>query len=135
MIKRSLNATVTVCGFVVNSQHKIHYKVYTSPVSPSIFFFSQPDGTDLVNFTYGYSSWTSYLERMAKNGTWGDNLMLLAAANHFNTPIRIISSLPDHEDVIINPQSQVCHGADPLVLGHVHEQHYVSLLPLTGKAE
>ena len=65
---------------------------------------------------------------MAKDGTWGDHVILLAAANYFNTPIRIISSLPDHKDIIIN------HGADPLVLGHVHEEHYVSLLPLTGKA-
>ena len=71
---------------------------------------------------------------MAKAGTWGDNVMLLAAANYFNTPIRVISSLPGHEDIIINPQSQVCRGADTLVLGHVHEEHYVSLLPLTGKA-
>ena len=71
---------------------------------------------------------------MAKKGTWGDNVILLAAASHFNTPIRVISSLPGREDIIINPQSLVCYGADPLVLGHVHEEHYVSLLPLTGKA-
>ena len=72
---------------------------------------------------------------MAKDGIWGDNVMLWAAANHFNTPIRVVSSLPDHEDTIINPQSQACHGDDALVLGHVHEEHYVSLLPLTGKAQ
>lgn len=71
---------------------------------------------------------------MAKKGTWGDNVILYAAANHFNTRIRVISSLPDREDIIIKPQSQVCHGADTLVLGHVHEEHYVSLLPLTGKS-
>lgn len=71
---------------------------------------------------------------MAKKGTWGDNVILSAAANHFNTRIRVISSLPDREDIIIKPQSQVCHGADTLVLGHVHEEHYVSLLPLTGKS-
>ena len=97
-----------------------------------ILFFSQPDGTDLSNFTDGYPSWTSYLENMARDGIWGDNVMLFAAANHFNTPIRVISSLPDHEDIIIKPP--VCHGADTLVLGHVHEEHYVSLLPLQGKA-
>ena len=89
--------------------------------------FSQPDGTDLADFTHGYPSWPSYLEKMAKKGTWGDNVILSAAANHFNTPIRVISSLPDREDIIINPHSQVYHGADTLVLGHVHEEHYVSL--------
>ena len=97
-------------------------------------FFSQPDGTNLVNFIHKYPSWTSYLEEMAKDGTWGDHVILLAAASHFNTPIRVISSLPGREDIIINPQSLVCYGADALVLGHVHEEHYVSLLPLTGKA-
>ena len=97
-------------------------------------FFSQPDGTDLVNFIHEYPSWTSYLEEMAKDGTCGDHVILLAAANRFNTPIRVISSLPDRKDIIINPHSQGYHRADPLVLGHVHEEHYVSLLPLTGKA-
>lgn len=71
---------------------------------------------------------------MARDGTWGDNLMLLAAANHFSTPIRVISSLSDHEDIIIHPQPPVCHNTDTLVLGHVHEEHYVSLLPQSGKA-
>lgn len=103
-------------------------------MSLSILFFSQPDGTDLFNFTPGYTSWTAYLDKMAEDGTWGDHVILLAAANHFNTPIRVISSLPGHEDIIINPQPPVCHGADTLVLGHVHEEHYVSLPPLPGKA-
>lgn len=71
---------------------------------------------------------------MAKDGTWGDNVMLLAAANRFSTPIRVISSLSIREDIIIHPQSPVCHNTGTLLLGHVHEEHYVSLLPLRGKA-
>jgi len=71
---------------------------------------------------------------MAKDGTWGDNVMLWAAANFFSTPIRVISSLADHEDIIIDPQLPDCHNTGTLLLGHVHEEHYVSLLPLPGNA-
>ena len=101
-----------------------------------ILFFSQPDGTHLFNFTNHneYHSWTAYLEKMEEDGTWGDHVILVAAANRFNTPIRVISSLPGHEDIIINPETPVCVGADTFVLGHVHEVHYVSLVPSLGKA-
>ena len=61
---------------------------------------------------------------MAKDGTWGDHVILFAAADHFQTPIRIISSL-DHE-IVVHPDHAVAN-ASPLVLGHIHELHYVSL--------
>ena len=67
---------------------------------------------------------------MAKDGTWGDNLVLIAAANHFQTPIRIISSL-DHE-ILMEPDHALAKTT-PLVLGHIHELHYVSLEPRQGK--
>ena len=67
---------------------------------------------------------------MAEDGTWGDQVVLLAAANHFQTRIRIISSL-DHETVI-KPDHGLA-GTNPLVLGHIHELHYVSLQPRQGK--
>lgn len=89
----------------------------------------QPDGTDLLNFTHGYPSWTAYLEKMGKDGTWGDHVILLAAANVYSTPIRVISSLPGRDDVIINPDPPVNHSTNKLVLGHIHEEHYVSLIP------
>ena len=67
---------------------------------------------------------------MAKDGTWGDHVILFAAANHFQTPIRIISSL-DHE-IVVHPDHAVAN-ASPLVLGHIHELHYVSLQSSQGK--
>ena len=67
---------------------------------------------------------------MAKDGTWGDHVVLFAAANHFQTPIRIISSL-DHE-IVVQPD-QALANTKPLVLGHIHELHYVSLQPRQGK--
>ena len=67
---------------------------------------------------------------MAKDGTWGDHVVLFAAANHFQTPIRIISSL-DHE-IVVQPD-QALANTNPLVLGHIDELHYVSLQPRQGK--
>ena len=64
---------------------------------------------------------------MAKDGTWGDHVILIAAANCYKCVIRVISSLPDHADVIITPGPPVCDAAQ-LVVGHIHEEHYVSLI-------
>ena len=65
---------------------------------------------------------------MIADGTWGDHVILHAAANCFKTCIRVISSLPHHDDVMICPEYDVT-GGNRLVLGHVHELHYVSLIP------
>ena len=67
---------------------------------------------------------------MAKDGTWGDRVVLFAAANYFQTPIRIISSLD--REIVVHPEHSVTDPT-PLVLGHIHEFHYVSLQPRQGK--
>ena len=64
---------------------------------------------------------------MMADGTWGDHLILHGAANCFNTCIHVISSLSDQHDLIINPECDVV-SSNRLVLGHVHELHYVSLI-------
>ena len=94
-----------------------------------VFVFSH-EGTSLFNFVSGYSSWREYLQSMAKDGNWGDHVVLFAAANRFQTPIRIISSL-DHE-IVVHPDHALANSS-PLVLGHIHELHYVSLQPRQGK--
>ena len=66
---------------------------------------------------------------MEKDGTWGDHLILRAAANC--TRIRVISSLDC--DVSITPDHVTVDNTTPLVLGHIHEKHYVSLQPTQGK--
>ncbi|KAL9975261.1 hypothetical protein ACROYT_G012405 [Oculina patagonica] len=81
-----------------------------------------PDGTDLFNFVHGYPSWADYLRGMGKDGTWGDHLILRAAANCYKTRIRVISSLDC--DVIITPDHGTVDNTIPLVLGHIHEKHY-----------
>ena len=66
---------------------------------------------------------------MAKDGTWGDHVVLFAAANRFQTVIRIISSLD--REIVVHPEQAVAEPT-PLVLGHIHELHYVSLQPRKG---
>ncbi|XP_022809187.1 uncharacterized protein LOC111346088 isoform X5 [Stylophora pistillata] len=88
-----------------------------------------PDGTDLSHFVHGHETWVDYLTCMKQDGAWGDHLILCAAANCFKTCIHVVSSL--HNDVVIRPH---CHvdESKPLVLGHIHEVHYVSLQPIQG---
>ena len=83
----------------------------------------------MFNFFSGYPSWREYLQSMAKEGTWGDHVVLFAAANHFHTAIRIISSLD--REIVVHPEHAVADAA-PLVLGHIYQLHYVSLQPRTG---
>ena len=68
---------------------------------------------------------------MMADGTWGDHVILHGAANCFQTCIHVISSLPHCHDVMICPEHDVT-GSNRLVLGHVHELHYVSLIPYSN---
>ena len=90
--------------------------------------FLQLDGTELFHFVDGYPSWDAYLSSMMADGTWGDHVILHGAANCFQTCIHVISSLPHRHDVMICPEFDVT-GSNRLVLGHLHELHYVSLIP------
>ncbi|CAH3177712.1 unnamed protein product, partial [Porites evermanni] len=87
-----------------------------------------PDGTELFHFVDGYPSWDAYLSSMMADGTWGDHLILHGAANCFQTCIHVMSSLQHRHDVMICPEFDVT-GSNRLVLGHLHELHYVSLIP------
>ncbi|CAH3180962.1 unnamed protein product [Porites lobata] len=90
-----------------------------------------PDGTELFHFVDGYPSWDAYLTSMMADGTWGDHVILHGAANCFQTCIHVISSLRHRHDVMICPEYDVA-GRNRLVLGHLHELHYVSLIPHKG---
>lgn len=91
----------------------------------------QPDGTDFFSFVHEFESWEDYLTKMRQDGTWGDHMILHAAANYYETGILIISNLPRNDDITITPyQSEFRHL---LVLGHVHELHFVSLRPIEGR--
>ena len=91
------------------------------------------DGTDLFHFVDRHATWDGYLTDMKQDGTWGDHVILWAAANCYQIAIHVISSLPGQSEVIINPDCPFDQSKH-LLLGHVHEVHYVSLQPLQGKA-
>ncbi|XP_066020593.1 protein NLRC5-like isoform X2 [Pocillopora verrucosa] len=88
-------------------------------------FPNLPDGTELFKFVHGYPSWSDYLRIMAQDGTWGDHVILHTAANCYKTRIRVISSLGC--DVMISPNHPDVVNTNTLVVGHIHEKHYVSL--------
>ena len=110
-----------------STSFSINYSIF-------FFFFLQPDGTELFHFVDGYPSWDAYLTSMMADGTWGDHVILHGAANCFQTCIHVISSLPHRHDVMICPEFDVT-GSNRLVLGHVHELHYVSLIPQIGSKD
>ncbi|XP_022798204.1 uncharacterized protein LOC111336388 [Stylophora pistillata] len=89
-----------------------------------------PDGTDLLGFIDNCQSWEDYLTNMQKDGTWGDEVILRAAANNYGTSILVISNLSVANDITITPYQSGEYKR--LVLGHVHEFHYVSLRPIEG---
>ena len=95
--------------------------------STNCCLFLQPDGTDLFHFVDGHETWPDYLTYMEQDGSWGDHLILYAAANLFKTCIHVVSSLDN--DVDIRPHGPV-DESKPLVLGHIHDVHYVSLQPI-----
>ena len=66
---------------------------------------------------------------MARDFTWGDHMVLFAAASYFQTAISIISSLD--QIIVVHPEHAVADPT-PLVLGHIHQLHYVSLQPRKG---
>ena len=90
----------------------------------------QEDGTELFNFVHGYQSWPDYLRSMRVDETWGDHVILHAAANCFETCIHVINSL-SHVTTIY--PDRVDGSSSHLVLGHLHEHHYVSLQPKPGR--
>ena len=70
---------------------------------------------------------------MEQDGAWGDHVILCTAAKCFQTCVSVVSSLSHSNDVIITPHFPV-DESKPLVLGHIHEVHYVSLRPVEGTA-
>ena len=69
---------------------------------------------------------------MEKYGTWGDHLVLQAAADLYQTAIYVVNSESRDHNVTIYP-TKITSGKH-LVLGHVCGLHYVSLRPVGGKA-
>ena len=73
-------------------------------------------------------TWPTYLQNMAKNGTFGDHLTLQAAADLFNVEFNVISSLGPAATIVISPQNSV--PISSFYIGYFAEgdgEHYVAL--------
>ena len=68
---------------------------------------------------------------MSEDGTWGDQLVLVALANALEKTIRVVTSTTDKEsiEVFVESENQQAEGA-PLLLGNLTENHYLSLEPI-----
>lgn len=76
------------------------------------------------------SSLLSYLDDMERDGTWGDHLVLVSLAHALGRTIRVVSSLGDSYNVIVKPLK--IHHSEPIFLGHLSENHYISLEPINA---
>jgi hypothetical protein len=119
--------------------------------------FKLPNGCTLQDFleTDRWPTWEAYAETMARDGTWGDQITLLAVAEIFKVRIVVISSVEgkndddmagitvivptclreqgDGEDVEprdIESIKRLIRSPNTITLAHIHELHYTSLTPL-----
>ena len=102
--------------------------IWNSSVNYCLFL--QPDGTDLRHFVDSHEKWADYLTYMQQDGAWGDHLILWAAANCFKTCIHVVSNRSN--DVVIRPRGPF-DESEPLVLGYVQEEYYISIQPIQGE--
>lgn len=83
-----------------------------------------------------HEPYVDYLERMACNGTWGDNVTLQAASDMLQRDIHVLNDQPGAEHVLLHPAQEAqkrsvlsCHSVDgvtgrPLWLAFLAEVHY-----------
>ncbi|EGC32201.1 hypothetical protein DICPUDRAFT_155856 [Dictyostelium purpureum] len=90
--------------------------------------FKLPNGATLSDFVFD-ASWEEYCNNMSKNGTWGDHLTLVAAAEIFKINITIISSVASQTGFFIEIKPKVKSDYYAL-LSHIAEFHYGSLCQL-----
>jgi len=77
---------------------------------------------------YGYNDWQDMCDKMEKNGEWGNEVILRAAANLFCRDIIVISSTSDAQYTLkIATDSRSGVLFPPIVLGHIVEFHFYSL--------
>ena len=75
-----------------------------------------------------FACWDDYITHMARDGTYGDQITLYAAANLYNIDIQIVSSLGVGGQHVFSPSASV--SAATVYLGHFAENQgewYVSL--------
>ncbi|XP_019624206.1 PREDICTED: kinase D-interacting substrate of 220 kDa-like [Branchiostoma belcheri] len=84
-------------------------------------------------------SWEQYLEKMSRDGEWGDSVVLQAIVNMLGHVVMIVSSVRGKNYITyLNPGRGLGsppRDAPPLLLGYYAENHYVSLEPIEQPVE
>ena len=72
----------------------------------------------------------AYIEHMAKDGTYGDHLTLMALMREFNLQCLVLSSSGIHHTTLVSNDGVYYRDIHTIILGHFSEDqgiHYVSL--------
>ncbi|EGC32052.1 hypothetical protein DICPUDRAFT_11157, partial [Dictyostelium purpureum] len=72
-------------------------------------------------------NWYKYCIRMARSGTWGDHLTLIAAAEVYKSKITIISSVESDSSFFIEIVPNSIENDRAIILSHHAEEHYGSV--------
>ena len=88
---------------------------------------------DLREFVPG-RNWSAYLDHLSHNGTFADHPAILATAHMLQVDIAIITSseASTDESSMTWVVGKDHFSAEPLLLGHIWENHYQSL-DISGK--
>ena len=123
----ALSHQLLTYGIDLNYQQIRHRIVEFLRTNPSLQL-SNGVTVNFENFIHHRNGWNSYLTELSMDGTWGDYLTLMAAANIFHMRITVVSSILDAPPTIIEP----VESSDNIniYLGHLHEFHYISLIPM-----
>lgn len=84
------------------------------------------DGTPYSEFL-DTETWDAYLNRMARDGEWGDHMIMRAISEVTSRTIQVISTEAERDWTVIEPKSCEQNQKPAIYLGHVGEFHYVSL--------
>ncbi|KAI8493056.1 hypothetical protein Bbelb_290600 [Branchiostoma belcheri] len=83
-----------------------------------------PDKCKVSDFVDG-ENLEEYLHRMSQDGTWGDHLTLQALCSSLHIRVCIVSS--SSGNLISVVPSGMASSAEVIHLGHISEEHYISL--------
>ncbi|EGC28392.1 hypothetical protein DICPUDRAFT_160229 [Dictyostelium purpureum] len=87
------------------------------------------NGAKISQFAHT-TNWNKYCNQMARRGTWGDHLTLIAAAEVYKSKITIISSVESNSSFFIEIVPSSIENDRAIILSHHAEEHYGSVRPM-----
>ena len=113
-------------------EQKYNY-IVTVFILTLVYILQGPDGeVDVATFVAG-GDIAAYCERMTKDGEWADHVTVMVMTRILQMDIVIVTSVPGVpvEEAKVWVVGRDGFSGEPLMLGHIHENHYESLEPLS----